>query len=56
MKGFLLSQKTRLRGEGYDVGKLSDSLFILDTSKSYVPLDEDKYQQLQNGELRLRIE
>ena len=54
MTGTFKFQKTRLRAEGYNIEKVSDPLFILDTSKkSYLPLDEDKYQQLQKGELRL---
>ena len=47
-------QKTCLRGEGYDIGKVSDPLFFLDTSKKiYVPLDEEKFQQLQKRKIRV---
>ena len=52
LTGTFKFQKTRLRNEGYDVTKVSDPLFIMD-KKTYVPLDTDKYQQLQNGQLRL---
>ena len=54
LTGTFKFQKTRLRAEGYNIEKVSDPLFILDTSKKgYLPLDKDKYQQLQKGELRL---
>ena len=54
LTGTFKFQKTHLRAEGYNIEKVSDPLFILDTSKkSYLPLDEDTYQQLQKGELRL---
>ena len=52
LTGTFKFQKTRLRNEGYDVAKVSDPLFIMD-KRTYVPLDMDKYQQLQNGQLRL---
>ena len=52
LTGTFKFQKTRLRDEGYDVTKVSDPLFIMD-KKTYVPLDMDKYQQLQNGQLRV---
>ena len=55
LTGTFKFQKTRLRGEGYDIGKVSDPLFILDTTKkTYVSLNEDKYFELQNGQIRLR--
>ena len=47
-------KKTRLCGEGYNLAKVSDPVFILDTiKKTYVPLNDDKYQQLQNGQIRV---
>ena len=54
LTGTFKFQKIHLRDEGYNVEKVSDPLFILDTSKkSYMPLDEDKYRMLQNEALRL---
>ena len=54
LTGTFKFKKTRFRNEGYDKEKTTDLLFMLDTAKrSYVPLDGDKYLQLQNGDLRL---
>ena len=54
LTGTFKFKKTRFRNEGYDKEKTTDPLFMLDTAKrSYVPLDGDKYLQLQNGDLRL---
>ena len=54
LTGTFKFQKTRLRNDGYDIEKVTDPLFILDSAKrSYVPLDRDKYLQLQNQKLRL---
>ena len=56
MTGTFKFQKTCLRAERYNIEKVSDPLFILDTSKkSYLLLDEDMYQQLQKEELRLQL-
>ena len=52
LTGTFKLQKTRLRNEGYDKDKVSEPLYILDKRK-YVPLDENKYQQLRNGQLRV---
>ena len=47
-------QKVRYRKEGFDVGVVSDPLFVLNThDKKYSPVDEDKYTQLMNKEIRL---
>ena len=56
MTGAFKFQKTRPCAEGYNIEKVSDPLFILDTSKkSYLLLDEDMYQQLQKEELSLQL-
>ena len=54
LTGTFKFQKTRVRAEGYDIGKVTDPLFILDAGKkTYIPLNEDMYQQLQTGQIRL---
>ena len=46
-------QKTDYRKEGYDIGAISDELFVLDSAqKMYVPLTEDLYKEVLNGKVK----
>ncbi len=54
LTGTFKLQKVRLREEGYNLGKTSDPLFLLDpTQKVYMPLTSPVYQQLVDGSIRL---
>lgn len=47
-------QKMALQKDGYDISKISDPLFIYDSSKTrYVPLTEDLYNDIMNNKLRI---
>lgn len=52
MTGTHKYKKTTYRREGFDVGRISDPLYILD-KKTYVPLTEEIYQGLQQGSWRV---
>lgn len=47
-------QKCRLRKEGFDIGVIEDQLFYFDSKeKMYLALDENKYEQIIRGEIRM---
>ncbi len=54
LTGTFKFQKTDYKRDGYSVDCVSDPLYILDSKlKRYVPLDQRKYEDVQNGECRL---
>lgn len=47
-------KRFRLVEEGFDPGRISDPLFVLDvTARTYVPLTPDVWTKITAGELRL---
>ena len=54
LTGTFKLQKVKLRNEGFDQGKLSDPLYVLDhAQRTYVPLTPEVQQQLEMGNIRL---
>ena len=54
LTGTFKLQKVRLRNEGFDQGKVSDPLYMLDhAQRTYVPLTSEVQQQLEMGNIRL---
>jgi fatty-acyl-CoA synthase len=51
--GTFKPQKQKLAVEGFDPGKTSDQLYVLDRSaRCFVPLNHDRYTAIQRGEMR----
>jgi len=47
-------KKVGLRNEGFDPSLISDPLFFIDNeNETYVPLDEKRFNSIQNGEIKL---
>ena len=54
LTGTFKFQKSDYKKDGYSVDSVTDPLYFLDPKeKAYVPLDQKRYQQIQNGECRL---
>lgn len=54
LTGTFKLQKTKLRNEGFDIGVVEDQLFYFDgKEKTYLALDEIKYEQIIRGEIRM---
>ena len=54
LTGTFKLRKQELARIGYDIGRVTDALYIEDSARqAYVPLDTDVYQRLQAGALRL---
>ena len=54
LTGTFKLRKQELALAGYDIGRVTDALYIEDSARqAYVPLDADVYQRLQAGALRL---
>jgi fatty-acyl-CoA synthase len=53
LTGTFKLRKVELQQEGYDPAKVRDPLWVRDDgARAYVPLDADRYQRIQSGELR----
>ena len=54
LTGTFKFQKTDYKKDGYSLERVMDPLYVLDLKvKAYVPLDEEKYKQIQKGTMRL---
>lgn len=54
LTGTFKFQKTDYKKDGYNVDQVTDPLYILDMkAKAYVLLDQSKYEDIQNGKIRL---
>lgn len=54
LTGTFKLQKSKLRNEGFDIGVIEDQLFYFDSKeKMYLALDENKYEQIIRGEIRM---
>ena len=54
LTGTFKLQKSKLRNEGFDIGVIEDQLFYFDAKeKMYLALDENKYEQIIRGEIRM---
>lgn len=54
LTGTFKLQKSKLRDQGFDIGLIEDQLFYFDSrEKMYLALDENKYEQIIRGEIRM---
>lgn len=54
LTGTFKLQKSKLRNEGFNIGVIEDQLFYFDSKeKTYLALDEIKYEQIIRGEIRI---
>lgn len=54
LTGTFKLQKSKLRDQGFDIGVIEDQLFYFDSrEKMYLALDENKYEQIIRGEIRM---
>lgn len=53
MTGTFKLKKRDLQLEGYNVNKISDAIYIVQSDGSYKKLSDEKYQQIQSGHAKL---
>ena len=54
LTGTFKLKKVQLRKDGFDLSKVHDPLYVMDTAqRNYVPLTPDLYQQISSGNSRL---
>ena len=54
LTGTFKLKKVQLRNEGFDIHRIGDSVFIMDSvQRTYISLTPDLYQQIMSGNFRL---